>query len=105
MIRSIVIGAVVGAVLTLVALGLAYLEDSVDLPWAISSILEAMVSPFFFLGSAISYFCIVGDNWDTKIDFLRYAVPISLVVNSVLGAMLFEAMRRFRGLCWRSPSP
>jgi len=83
------------AVLTLAAL-LALIDGQLELPGVLHSILEIITRLFLFFGSLITYFCIVGDDWIPSRDFLKYVLPISIVVNAFFGFLCGWTFHRFR---------
>ncbi len=85
-VASLTWGAVVGVVGTLLTVswssyGIVNIHDAIGWP------LRVVSCPFMVVGPFVTYFLIVGDNYQPA-DFFRYTLPINLVINVVVGALL-----------------
>jgi uncharacterized membrane protein YccC len=87
-------GAIVGLLATALALSWTSLADSHS-PAGMVVSLRIGSYPFVILGAMVTYFLIVGDNWQ-PVDFYRYTLPINVVVNVTIGALLGWAWSAWR---------
>ena len=87
-------GAFAGLVGTLLTLSWSS-NGFVDIPAAVGWPLRVVSCPFFIVGPFITYFLIVGDNYQAT-DSYRYTLPINLAINVVTGALQGWAWRAWR---------
>ncbi len=105
--RHCLIGSAIAVGLTVFFSLLALFAERHELPSVINSIVDAVAATFVFLGGLVTYFCIVGDNWNPATDFLRYALPIGIVLNSIIGFLggwlFFQFKVRHRAVSPENP--
>lgn len=93
--RNAKFGAMLGLCITAIAIVLGFLDDYLSPPPVVRAPLKWLVTPVFLPAGAITYFGIVGDNI-AKADFFRYVIPISAVINMILGAIGYTLYANWR---------
>lgn len=88
-------GLLTGLLLTGVAACLAQLEMSITFPAVVGYLLSVIIVPLLWIGSAITYFSIVGDDYQANAHFWPYVFTISAAVNSAIGASLGGLWKHF----------
>ncbi|WP_145176069.1 hypothetical protein [Rubripirellula lacrimiformis] len=89
-------GLLIGFLLTCVAACLAQLEMSITLPAVVGYLLSVIIVPLLWIGSAITYFSIVGDDYQANAHFWPYVFTISVAVNSAIGVLLGGLWKLYR---------
>ncbi|QDV58700.1 hypothetical protein [Rosistilla oblonga] len=90
------IGFVVCA--TIAAGGLAHLQMQAELPDPVAFLISLVVTPFLWIGGAVTYFCVAGDNYSGEKHFWPYVVPASVLANAVLAVVLLPVVTQL----WKS---